>query len=103
MKTLTVSRLKVGSFAKVVGIVQAVFGFVTGLLVTINVAAATIHEGSRFVETLGVSMFVLGMAIIIFPLIGFVVGWVQGAIAALIINFAFRESGGLDVEVEEKR
>lgn len=100
MKTLTVSKLKVGSFAKVVGIVQAVLGFITGLIVTLNVAAETINEGTRFVTTLGVSLFTLGMAIVIFPLVGFVVGWIQGAIAAIIVNFAFKESGGLDVEVD---
>lgn len=101
MKTLSVSKVKVGSFAKVAGIVQAVFGFITGLVVTLNVAAETINNGTHWVQTLGVSLFTLGMAVLIFPLVGFVIGWVQGAIAAIIVNFAFKESGGLDVDVEE--
>lgn len=103
MKTLTIQKFKVGSFAKVVGIVQAVFGFVWGLVVSLSVAADSINESTSFVAALGVSLFTLGLAVVFFPLIAFFVGWVQGAIAAIILNFAFAEGHGLDVVVEEKK
>ena len=100
MKTITIKKLRVGSFAKTVGIVQAVFGFVTGLIVSLSVAAESINETTSFVAALGVSLFTLGLAVIFFPLVAFFVGWVQGAVAAVILNFAFAEGAGLDIEVE---
>lgn len=103
MKTLTINKIRVGSFAKVVGITQAVFGFVYGLVLSISVAAGAIREDTGFVSALGVSVLVIGLAVLLIPLVAFVVGWIQGAIAALILNFVFAESNGLDIEVEEKR
>lgn len=101
VKTIRVNKLRVGSFAKVVGITQAVFGFIYGLLVTIGVASEAINQDTKVVATLGVSILTLGMSIIIFPLIGFIVGWVQGAVMALILNFVFQESNGLEINYEE--
>lgn len=103
MKTLTIQKVRVGSFAKVVGVTQAVFGFVYGLVLSIGVAAGAISETTSFVSALGVSVLLIGLAVLLIPFIAFVVGWIQGAIAALILNFVFAESNGLDLEVEEKR
>lgn len=101
MKSIRVNKLKVGSFAKVVGITQAVFGFVYGLVLTVGVASEAINEDTTFVATLGVSLLTLGMSILLLPLFAFVVGWIQGAIMALILNFVFQESQGLELEVED--
>lgn len=101
MKSIRVNKLKVGSFAKVVGITQAVFGFIYGLLLTIGVASEAINEDTTVVATLGVSLLTLGMSIVIFPLVAFVVGWIQGAVMALILNFVFQESQGLELEIED--
>jgi hypothetical protein len=103
MKTLTVTKVRVGSLAKVSGIVQAVIGFVVGLVLTLGVAANSITEQTTVVRTLGVSVFALGISVLVLPAIMFVAGWVHGAIVALILNFVFRESHGLDLEVEESR
>jgi uncharacterized membrane protein len=100
MKVLTINRVRVGSLAKVVGVVQAVFGFVYGLGLTLAVTSDAINEGTGFVRTLGVSVFVLGMAVIFLPLVGFLLGWIQGAVAALVLNFVFAESKGLELEVD---
>lgn len=100
MKTLTVNRIRVGSLAKVSGIVQAVIGFVVGLIFTIGVAAESITEQTKFVETLGISLFTLGVAVVLFPLVMFVVGWIHGAVAAIVLNFVFKESKGLELEVD---
>lgn len=103
MKTLTIQKLRVGSFAKVVGITQAVFGFVYGLVLSIGVAAGAISETTGFVSALGISVLVIGLSVLLIPAVAFVIGWIQGAVAALILNFVFAESNGLDLEVEEKR
>lgn len=100
MKVLTINRVRVGSLAKVVGVVQAVFAFVYGLGLTLAVASNSVNEGTGFVKSLGLSLFVLGMAVVFFPLVGYVVGWVQGALAAVVLNFIFAESKGLELEVD---
>lgn len=100
MKVLTINRVRVGSLAKVVGVVQAVFGFVYGLGLTLAVTSDAINANTGFVRTLGVSVFVLGMAVLFLPFIGFLLGWIQGAIAALVLNFVFAESKGLELEVD---
>jgi hypothetical protein len=102
MKTLTIQKIRVGSFAKVVGITQAVFGFVYGLILSIGVASEAITANTGFVKALGISVFVIGLAVLIVPFIAFLVGWVQGAIAAIILNLVFTESKGLDLEVDTK-
>lgn len=100
MKTLTINKIKVGSFAKVVGITQAVFGFVYGVVLSIAVASDAIKADTGFVKALGISVFALGMSVILIPFFAFVIGWIQGAIAAVILNFVFTESKGLDLEVD---
>lgn len=100
MKTLTINKVRVGSFAKVVGITQAVFGFVYGLVITLGVTSQAINSDTSFVATLGLSVFVLGLSVVLLPLFGFLLGWVQGAVVALVLNFVFAESNGLELEVD---
>lgn len=103
MKTITINKVKVGSFAKVVGVTQAVFGFVYGLILTLGVTSQAIQEDTGFVATLGLSVFVLGLSVVLLPFFGFLLGWIQGAVAALVLNFVFAESNGLDIEVTDKK
>lgn len=103
MKTISIQKIRVGSFAKVVGITQAVFGFVYGLVLSIGVAAGAIKSDTGFVKSLGVSVLAIGLSVILIPFIAFIIGWIQGAVAAIILNFVFTESKGLDLEVEETK
>lgn len=103
MKKLTITKLSVGAFAKTVGAFQATFAFVIGTFVSFATAAGIISESTSFIKTLGLSLWVFGLGIILYPLIAFFVGWIQGAIAALILNFIFMESGGVGVHVEEEK
>ncbi len=101
MKTITINRLNVSSVAKVVGFYQAVIGFVVGLVVTIGSAARIFSESSGFLQAFGISAAVAGFAVLLFPLVAFVIGWVQGVVLAFILNVVFKESKGLEIEVEE--
>ena len=101
MKLITINRLNVSSVAKVVGFYQAVLGFIAGLVVTIGSAARIFSESSGFLQAFGISAAVAGFAVILLPAIGFVVGWVEGVVLAFILNVVFKESKGLEIEVEE--
>ncbi len=101
MSVLRVNKLRVGSFAKVVAIAQAVVALLYGAGFTLAVVAGEITKDSQILKDLGVGVGAAGFAVVLLPLIAFVVGWVQGAVAAVILNFVFRESNGLELEVEE--
>lgn len=101
MSAIRVNKLRVGSFAKVVAITQAILAFIYGLIFTVGVAGGEISRHTTVVHELGISLGLLGMAVIIFPIVGYIVGWVQGAVAAMVLNLVFRESGGLELEVED--
>lgn len=103
MKKLTISKFSVGSVAKTVGVLQAVFAFVVGLFASFATAAGLITAQTSFVKGLGISLWVFGLGIIVYPVIAFFVGWLQGAIAAVILNFVFAESGGVRMHVEEEK
>lgn len=99
-RTVSVTKVGVGSFAKVVGIAYALIGVVLGLLATIAVAAGAITSSTTFVKTLGVSVLAFGWGVIIYPILLFVVGWIEGAIIALVLNVVFKESKGLELELD---
>ncbi len=101
MKTIRVNKLRVGSFAKVVAVTQSIIAFVYGAAFTLAVVAGQITEQSSIVKGLGISIVVFSLAIVLFPVVAYIIGWVQGAIASLILNFVFSESGGLDLEIED--
>jgi hypothetical protein len=99
-RTVTVTKLGVGSFAKVVGVAYGLVGLVAGILATIAVSAGAITSTTTFVHTLGISLWAFGWGVIIYPAIAFAFGWVEGAILAIILNFVFKESKGLQVELD---
>lgn len=101
MKTVTIKKVSVGQYAKLWGIVQATIAFILGAIATVSVAAGAIHKDSSFLRTTGLSLAALGLGVILYPLIAFFLGWLQGAISALIINYFFNESGGLEINIEE--
>lgn len=101
MKAIRVEKLRVGSFAKVVAITQAIIAFIYGAIITLGVIAGQFTNDSSFVQSLGVSVGVLGLSVVILPAIAYVVGWIQGAVAAVILNFVFKESQGLEVEIQD--
>jgi hypothetical protein len=103
MKKIIVTKLSVGSFAKTVGAFQATFAFVIGVFVSFATAAGIISESTSFIQTLGLSLWVFGLGIIIYPIVAFFIGWIQGAIGAVILNFIFLESGGIKLHVDEEK
>lgn len=101
MRSVRVNRLRVGSFAKVIAVTQSILAFFYGAVFTLGVVAGQITNDSSVVKSLGISVTVFGLAIVIFPAVAYVIGWIQGAIAAVILNFVFKESEGLELELED--
>ncbi len=102
MKKITIQKLNVGSVGKIVGFYNAVIGFIVGLIVTVGSAARVFTESSGILQAFGLSAAVAGFAVILFPAVMFVVGWLEGIVLAFLLNVVFRESKGLEIEVDEE-
>lgn len=101
-KEYKVSNISPWSLAKTFGWVQAVLGFIVGAYITFAVAVGAIVEGSKLLETLGVSLVVAGFSIVLIPILAYLVGWVQGLVAGWILSVVFKETGGLRIELTEQ-
>lgn len=89
-------EVPVVQLAKVAGIVYAVLFFIIGIFygLVAGVAAAS-------VPNFGVSGVLLAILIIIvMPILGFITGFIQSAILALIYNWVVPRIGGIQVKVK---
>lgn len=100
-RTVNVNKIGVGSFARLSGVAYSLVGLVLGLVATVSVSAGQITTSSSIVKSLGVSLLAFGWGVIIYPIVLFVIGWIQGALIALVLNVVFRESRGLELELED--
>lgn len=92
------------SLAKITAVVMAIFGFIFGLVVTLFTAAL----GSFFLSSATPVMFpffgVIGIvAIIAFPILYGIMGFVFGAIWALIYNAVAAKVGGIMIDLKGPR
>ncbi len=89
-------KIDVLSFAVVLGLVAAVFGLVMGILIAIF--------GSGFGGLMGMSGVVAGAfgaaAIVLFPIVGFIEGFIGGAIFAIVYNFVASHYRGIRINLE---
>ena len=109
MATLTrirrVSALQAGKMAALVyagmslifvPILALVMGF--GALASIAAAASSNDHAAALPAALGVGMFLVG--IIVAPIFYGVIGFIVGALGALIYNLVAKWVGGLEIELE---
>ncbi len=104
MAKITITRVGVGSLAKLVGVWQAVIGLIVGIIAAVagSVSVITNNNYSTGTDILA-SIGIVIAAIVIYPLIMFVVGWLQGAIIGIIFNFIISGSGGLEIDTLETK
>lgn len=96
MKTITIKKFGVMSFAKVSAALYAFMGFIAGAIMTLISLAAS---GSAGVGALG-AMFGVG-AIILLPIFYGIMGFIGGLLLGWAFNVVAPRVGGLSIEVEE--
>jgi hypothetical protein len=105
MAEMTIRRFGVISVAKMYGLLMFIFGLVFGviyglILIVFGAAISALGPG-RDATAGGVSTVVMGIAMMIgLPLIYGVMGFVMGAIGALIYNAVAGIVGGVKFELE---
>ena len=104
MKRVIVRRVGVSSVAKYVGIVQGVLGLVYGIFALFAGFAAVLGEDSfDHAQKVGLSVAVVFGALVVLPVVTFVIGWIYGAVASIIINFFLDTSRGIEIDIEEEK
>ena len=103
MKTLTVHRVGVASFAKLFGVWAAILGLLVGVVGAITSTVGVIANNNYSVlGDIGVSIAIIVGWVVVYPLVMFLIGWIQGAIVAIIFNIVVSGSGGLALTIDEE-
>lgn len=100
MAQLTIKSVGVFSVAKIQGVIAAVFGLIIGVIygLIIMLFGAAMMTQSRGAG--GGSIIIGLLAMIGVPIFYGVIGFIGGAIGALIYNVAAGVVGGIEMEVE---
>lgn len=92
----TLKRIDPTSLAKLQAVVGAALGLIVGALVSVGFLA-----GGGTMASMGVMERAFGLAAIVaFPLVYGLVGFVAGAVGAVVYNAAAGRMGGISFEVE---
>jgi hypothetical protein len=90
-----VRRIGVISVANVYALICVVFGFIIGLITGVMSCAATATD------TIGLLGFGFGViGIIVIPILYGIIGWIGGAIGALVYNLVAGWIGGIKIELD---
>ncbi|HMR72837.1 MAG TPA: hypothetical protein PKD68_02410 [Candidatus Saccharibacteria bacterium] len=101
-RNVKISRVSIGSIGRLIGTVNAIVALATGIVGSIvTIAAVVTNYDYGLWSSIGVSAGILAGGIIVIPLIAFALGWIYGALIALIWNLVLNTSGGLEVTIED--
>jgi len=106
MAEMTIRRFGVISIAKMYGLLMFIFGLVFGviyglILIVFGAAISALGPGGSDAAAGGVSTVVMGIAMMIgLPIFYGVLGFIMGAIGALIYNAVAGIIGGVKFELE---
>lgn len=101
-QSMKITAINPISLATFVGVFYAVIGVAIGIVLAFGSAFSVWlgEAGLSFFQSLGFGLAVGFLGIVIFPLIYFIIGWIQGAIFGFIFNIATSYMGGLEIEVK---
>jgi len=93
---VVVKSVDVFSWAKIQALFGIVFGLFYGILFAVMGAAINMSKAIPGSDALGV------LTIIIFPIVGVIMGFICGAIMAFLYNIFAGAVGGVQIELVEK-
>ncbi|MCX8189633.1 MAG: hypothetical protein N3F05_00155 [Candidatus Diapherotrites archaeon] len=93
-------RIGVLSCAKVFAVMYALIYFIVGLFMALGFGLLGAAFGPSSSDAGGLLAGMGFLAVIIFPIIGLIGGFIAGAIIALIYNFVAGIVGGIEVELQ---
>jgi len=100
MEEKTVKKINVATFATVLGAISGTAGFIAGLIVAVLSSEIASLFPSLPERTVILDVVLGESAIIIFPIIAFIGGFIEGLIIAVIYNYLAPRVGGIKLSFE---
>jgi hypothetical protein len=100
MEEKTVKKINVATFATMLGAISGMAGFIAGLIVAVLSSEITSLFPNLAERTVILDVLLAEGAIIIFPIIAFIGGFIEGVILAVIYNYLAPRIGGIKLSVE---
>ncbi len=104
MAKMQIKRIGVLSYAKISALVMAFFGVIIGViygLIFMIFGAALMAGAGREGAGAGVGGVVMGLVfMVVFPIFYGLIGFIAGALSALVYNVASGFMGGVELELE---
>ncbi len=94
----TINRIDPISVGKIAGLIQAIFGFIFGAIISLfSTLFAFIPQSTSSMPILGIGF---GVAAIIFlPIFYGAIGFIFGIISAALYNFIAKKVGGIKIDI----
>ena len=100
MEEKTVKKIDVATFATMLGAVSGMGGFIAGLIIAVLSSEIAILFPSLTERTVVLDVLLGESAIIILPIIAFILGFVEGLVFAVIYNYLAPRIGGIKLVFE---
>lgn len=98
-----IRRLGVASVAKYVGVAHAILGVIYGFIAMFGGLAVVVEQDQLDVfSKIFASIGAVLIALLVIPGVLFLVGWLYGAVFALIANLILNTSEGIEVDFEKR-
>lgn len=102
MQRLVVHKVGVGSLGKLIGTWFAIAGLVIGVISAVVTSVSLFANNSySILGGVAVAVAVVVGWVVVYPFVMYFLGWLQGAVLAIVFNVVIAGSGGLSVHVEE--
>ncbi len=101
-RSIIVQRTGVASIGRLIGTVNLIIGLVIGFLGALVAIVSYLHYNANgVVADIFISIGILLVGVIVYPLLLFALGWLYGALVALIFNLVIGVSGGVELTVAD--
>ena len=102
MNKILLQKVGVSSLGKLFGTVNAIIGVIIGTVSAIVTTVSVVANNDYGVLTdVFVAIGITLVGVVVYPLVLFAMGWLYGAVVALVVNLVVGASGGLELEVED--
>ncbi|MFZ1301090.1 MAG: hypothetical protein WAQ27_00715 [Candidatus Microsaccharimonas sp.] len=102
-KTINITHVGVSSIGRLIGTVNLIVGLAIGLLGSIvGIVNYVGYYSNGIIADIFVSIGILLVGIVVYPLFLFGLGWLYGALVAFIFNVVIGVSGGVELTTEDE-
>lgn len=102
MQRYVIHKVGVGSLGRLIGTWFAILGLIVGVIsAVVSTVSVFANNSYSVLAGIGIAALVVVGWVVLYPIVMFFLGWIQGAILALVFNFVVSGSGGLSVHLEE--